>query len=395
MSTEKVVPITTNELDIETCEPLMYMGLPVVPTQLLAKLYGCDSGNIQRNFNRNAERFKEGKHYFKIEGDDLRQLKNHQTDCPMVKIASNASWIIFWTERGAARHAKMLETDAAWDVFEKLEDAYFNRTPSGNITADDECTLLSRYAELHVISSLTIAMALKKEHGAVLEQIHALNLPSDMYHSNFLYGEQTVNNRERISVVAMTQTGFGILMQQFSGKRAKDLLVHAMNNFSNCEPSPVVAFPINAVSPRVVKRRPDAKRMLALRGALKIYAAVEGRTYKDTEAELCSYLVLSRIEDIGAESYELAMEYVFGVINRPASLISPPENPAPVSAATLRGALDLWAYYGDSKTYSEVMAEFEAETGIRTLNEVDEKNCLRLLLVIWGKVTAGLARRAG
>ncbi|MDL9985518.1 hypothetical protein QS817_20565, partial [Providencia rettgeri] len=30
-----------------------------------------------------------------------------------------------WTERGAARHAKMLDTDNAWDVFEALEDFYF------------------------------------------------------------------------------------------------------------------------------------------------------------------------------------------------------------------------------------------------------------------------------
>ncbi|EDX9917141.1 ORF6N domain-containing protein, partial [Salmonella enterica] len=28
----------------------------------------------------------------------------------------------------AARHAKMLETDQAWEVFEKLEDCYFSQT---------------------------------------------------------------------------------------------------------------------------------------------------------------------------------------------------------------------------------------------------------------------------
>ncbi|MDR8143073.1 hypothetical protein XC08_22250, partial [Acinetobacter baumannii] len=31
------------------------------------------------------------------------------------------------TERGAARHAKMLDTDQAWEVFEQLEDCYFVR----------------------------------------------------------------------------------------------------------------------------------------------------------------------------------------------------------------------------------------------------------------------------
>lgn len=44
-----------------------------------------------------------------------------------MKIARNVRSLILWTERGAARHAKMLETDQAWDVFEKLEDCYFSQ----------------------------------------------------------------------------------------------------------------------------------------------------------------------------------------------------------------------------------------------------------------------------
>ena len=41
-------------------------------------------------------------------------------------VAKHTRALILWTERGAARHAKMLETDQAWEVFEKLEDHYFN-----------------------------------------------------------------------------------------------------------------------------------------------------------------------------------------------------------------------------------------------------------------------------
>ncbi|EID3015364.1 hypothetical protein LB105_005370, partial [Salmonella enterica] len=43
--------------------------------------------------------------------------------------------LILWTERGAARHAKMLETDQAWEVFEKLEDCYFSqKQPASSAT---------------------------------------------------------------------------------------------------------------------------------------------------------------------------------------------------------------------------------------------------------------------
>ncbi|OFV02204.1 hypothetical protein HMPREF3119_04190 [Morganella sp. HMSC11D09] len=45
-------------------------------------------------------------------------------NCYVNKMASH---LILWTERGAARHAKMLDTDRAWDVFEILEDNYFTK----------------------------------------------------------------------------------------------------------------------------------------------------------------------------------------------------------------------------------------------------------------------------
>ena len=67
-----------------------------------------------------------GKHYFKIEKNELREFKNRPETIGLV--GKNARSLILWTERGAARHAKMLETDQAWDVFEKLEDCYFSQT---------------------------------------------------------------------------------------------------------------------------------------------------------------------------------------------------------------------------------------------------------------------------
>ena len=42
-------------------------------------------------------------------------------------VNKRVSHLTLWTERGAARHAKMLDTDQAWDIFEQLEDCYFRR----------------------------------------------------------------------------------------------------------------------------------------------------------------------------------------------------------------------------------------------------------------------------
>jgi len=85
----------------------------------------------QMNYLRNQDRFECGKHFFLLKGDDLREFKelHRATFSGSVKISRRVKALTLWTERGAARHAKMLETDQAWDVFEKLEDAYF-RPPS-------------------------------------------------------------------------------------------------------------------------------------------------------------------------------------------------------------------------------------------------------------------------
>ncbi|MEQ6971281.1 ORF6N domain-containing protein [Pectobacterium polaris] len=111
-------------ISVESLSVIAHKGFPVITTDLLANLYGANVNSIQQNFKRNAARFINGKHYFKLEGTDLRAFKNRLTDSQSV--ARQARSLILWTERGAARHAKMLETDQAWDVFEKLEDCYFN-----------------------------------------------------------------------------------------------------------------------------------------------------------------------------------------------------------------------------------------------------------------------------
>ncbi|EDV3149989.1 ORF6N domain-containing protein [Salmonella enterica subsp. enterica] len=117
----------TNSIAVESLSIISHGSIPVVTTELLANLYGTDTDNIKKNFGRNIERFTEGKHYFKLTGEELRSFKCKVTDCPFVKIAGNVRHLMLWTERGAARHAKMLETDQAWEVFEKLEDCYFSR----------------------------------------------------------------------------------------------------------------------------------------------------------------------------------------------------------------------------------------------------------------------------
>jgi len=106
-----------------------FKSIPVITTEMLANFYNTDTVRIQQNHTRNKGRFIEGKHFFKIVG---QELKDFVTSLKIVanstvQISPKVRNLILWTERGAARHAKMLDTDQAWDIFEQLEDCYFHR----------------------------------------------------------------------------------------------------------------------------------------------------------------------------------------------------------------------------------------------------------------------------
>ncbi|MCV8200327.1 ORF6N domain-containing protein [Escherichia coli] len=126
----------TVQVTVKNLSPVTYNQIPVITTELLARLYGTEAIRIQQNHHENKSRFIEGKHFFKAVGDELKNLRLVLSESQnAVKISPKTRSLILWTERGAARHAKMLETDQAWDVFEKLEDCYFRqKDPSAPVS---------------------------------------------------------------------------------------------------------------------------------------------------------------------------------------------------------------------------------------------------------------------
>lgn len=109
---------------VSSLPQLAYKGTPVVTTETLAKVYEVKPINIQKNFSANSERFTEGKHYFIVSGQELNAFRLRLTESKS-QISPKARALTLWTERGAARHAKMLNSDKAWDMFELLEETFF------------------------------------------------------------------------------------------------------------------------------------------------------------------------------------------------------------------------------------------------------------------------------
>ncbi|ECK3335343.1 ORF6N domain-containing protein [Salmonella enterica] len=138
-----------------------YRGQRVVTNEQLAAGYGTDVANIKMNYSRNADRFVEGKHFFKVTSEELANLR---VTFSYLQISSKTRSLMLWTERGAANHAKMLETDQAWSYHEDLVEFYFTQRDA--IAAPVQ-------RELSTMEILQIAMA--SEQGRLAAEERAKN----------------------------------------------------------------------------------------------------------------------------------------------------------------------------------------------------------------------------
>uniref|UniRef100_UPI001F5A33EA ORF6N domain-containing protein n=1 Tax=Bacillus cereus group sp. BfR-BA-01489 TaxID=2920358 RepID=UPI001F5A33EA len=107
-----------------------------------------------KNFNNHKSKFEKGKHFFLLEGEELRAFKRKVNSIHLAEnnvnerevnnidlvpnsvnkrkvdniylVPNNVNQLYLWTERGASRHCKILDTDRAWEQFDYLEETYFN-----------------------------------------------------------------------------------------------------------------------------------------------------------------------------------------------------------------------------------------------------------------------------
>lgn len=145
--------IATNPL--ENITRIEYHGQLVLTTAQLAEFLSTPDKavtekNLRENFNNNRERFISGKHYFKVEGGELEILRAKNFG---LQISPQTRVLNLWTKRGVARHCKSVGTETAWDVFELLEDAYFNKatvehdTPLDSVTDFERGKALAPFAQ--------------------------------------------------------------------------------------------------------------------------------------------------------------------------------------------------------------------------------------------------------
>lgn len=99
-----------------------YQNQRILTTAHLATAYGTDEKIISQNFNRNKDRYTEGKHFYCLEGEAKQNFLNR---LQIEDSSKHATTIYLWTEKGAWLHAKSLNTTKAWEAYERLVDDYY------------------------------------------------------------------------------------------------------------------------------------------------------------------------------------------------------------------------------------------------------------------------------
>lgn len=88
--------------------PVKFNEDVVITTKVLANVYGCDYKIISNNFNRNEDKFIEDKHYYKLQGEELKKFKEYCKVSNLYFVKPNVNTLYLWTMLGSLQHFNML-----------------------------------------------------------------------------------------------------------------------------------------------------------------------------------------------------------------------------------------------------------------------------------------------
>jgi phage antirepressor YoqD-like protein len=98
--------------------PIIFNEVRVLTTELLAEFYETDVKNIQMNLSRNREKYIENQHYCLV-------TRSNPCYQQFVTSLNSTQPVYLWTEKGALLHAKSLNSEKAWEIYQILMDTYF------------------------------------------------------------------------------------------------------------------------------------------------------------------------------------------------------------------------------------------------------------------------------
>lgn len=148
--------ITMNELAVKGKQEFMGKEIPIIYggfgegqkvmlARDVAEIHGAELKAINQNINRNIKRFRENVDIIDLKTQSLPVTELEQLGFNKQSVA-NSKNIYLLSERGYAKLIKIMDTDLAWEIHDKLIDEYFQLREQKE---QEQQTLLAdtRYAE--------------------------------------------------------------------------------------------------------------------------------------------------------------------------------------------------------------------------------------------------------
>lgn len=164
-----------NELMLSGTQSFMGKGIPVVSggfgegkrclsDKTIAEIHGMEFKNVRARITYNIKRFKEN-----VDFIDLKQRAYEASTLELlqklgyaIQSITQAGHIYLLSERGYAKLIKIMDTDKAWEVHDKLIDEYF--------TMRDESDIFN-----NISVELRAAIAVDKRVTEVEKEVSAVN----------------------------------------------------------------------------------------------------------------------------------------------------------------------------------------------------------------------------
>ena len=185
--------------------PIEYSQQRVLTTAQLAEAYKTTTKTITDNFNNNKSRYIEGVHYFCLTGAELKAFKNYTENFGVVN--KRTPCLYLWTERGALLHAKSLNTDKAWEVYEFLVDTYFRVREISKLYNEDiyhKLEVLEQKLEMSEKRNVMIYQKLEmseKRNVIIYQKLEMSEKRNDIIYQELEVLKQKIDDIENNSVI--------------------------------------------------------------------------------------------------------------------------------------------------------------------------------------------------
>ena len=198
--------------------PIEHEGQRVITTKQLAEVYEANEQQIQQNFNNHEDQFTERVHYILLRGPELKEFKRFFDNIEVaLGISKFAPQLYLWTERGANRHCKILDTKKAWEQFDHLEETYFAvKEGRAQITSSADPT--KRAVAEAKLNNSRARMASERRKIAALVSIPEYKNICASYASSALAGKEVLSLPEVVKRT-FTATEVGAMLGGLTGAK--------------------------------------------------------------------------------------------------------------------------------------------------------------------------------